>query len=213
MAPRHTMNTNDKAEAKLGPMPSRCSPAFASCNVTSQESLRVLCFNCCRKESSPETWWRCSSQRTQSSSSPQRRSSENYFPKVRYLVLITHNASDGQMLQSGVARVHFRAQPTHRRSDQHARSGGEVCGVPEEECQLHTTGQFLTVGVGQTGPNVTHLNPQQGSQSSIRRPPLFPAVRGGVGADQHSVGHIHADQDGDRGRSRADLHRAAQLRL
>lgn len=37
----------------------------------------------CRKESSPGTWWRCSSQRTPSSSSPQRRSSESCFPKVR----------------------------------------------------------------------------------------------------------------------------------
>ena len=39
--------------------------------------------------------------------------------------------------------VHFRAQPTNWWSYKHNRSCGEVCGVLEEECQLHATGQFV----------------------------------------------------------------------
>lgn len=55
--------------------------------------------------------------------------------------------------------------------------------------------------------------PDAGALSSLSLAALLCAVRGGLGADQHRLGHVHADEDGDRGRRRADLHWTAQLGL
>lgn len=106
---------------------------------------------CCRKESLPETWLRCFSQRTQSFSLPQHKSSENYFPKVSIVVSTLLNCRTSceivtdqtKLLTSSFNSAHFRAKPTNWWSYKHAWSRGEVCGVLEEECQLHTTGQFV----------------------------------------------------------------------
>jgi len=100
---------------------------------------------CCRKESSPETWWRCFSRTTKSFSSPRHRSSENYFLKV-YVVYLqwlhTHTQTHVETNQcSHVVLPHFRAQPPNRWSHKHARSRRSVCGVLEVERQLHITGQ------------------------------------------------------------------------
>lgn len=118
------------------------------------ECSERLCMYCCRKESLPETWLRCFSQRTPSFSLPQHKSSENYFPKVSAVYFKSFNISAVPATRSSRTKrkyihpalpffFHFRTQPTNWWSYTHTWSSGEVCGVLEEECQLHTTGQFI----------------------------------------------------------------------
>lgn len=126
---------------------------FSLFDANSEVCPEFSCLYCFRKESLPETWLRCFSLRTQSFSWPQHKSSENYFPKVfivylKWLHITMELVKRAQrdwtkIVTSSFMPAPLRAQPTDWWSHKHAWSSGKVCGVLEEERQLHTTGQFV----------------------------------------------------------------------